>query len=284
MFWQETMTTLAPPREPSLLRKFRGASGEILKERRLPGFVLQKVRYDEGLEFSLHCHERPYVFLVLSGCYQESLGGEFVESPAGALRYLPAGVSHANRFAVETHILRVEIQPVTMEHIQELPWTLDRPGDIESVPAAWLATRLLSEFDGRDTLSDLSLEGILREVLVEAARCLQTMNASRGPRWLRAAREFLETRFLDDVRLSDVASVAGVHPVHLAREFRRHYQSSIGEFVRARRIAHASRLLSRSSTPIAEIAITCGFSDQSHFSSVFKRQMGVTPARFREAS
>ena len=122
------------------------------------------------------------------------------------------------------------------------------------------------------------------EILAEGSRRLQSKSAGRGPRWLRAAREYLEVRFLDDIRLNDVAQVAGVHPVHLAREFRRHYQSSIGEFVRERRIAHASRLLTRSATPIAEIAITCGFSDQSHFSSVFKRQMGVTPARFREAS
>ncbi len=284
MLWHESVMTLAPPREASLLRKFCGGSGEVLKQRRLPGFILQHVCYREGMDLSTHSHEKAYVSLIVEGCYEESYGGAFTESRAGALRYLPAGAPHANRFATDTRILRTEIQPQLMDHVRESSWTLDQPGEIQGVPSAWLANRLLAEFEGRDALSDLALEGILLEILAEGARTLQSKNAGRGPRWLRAAREYLETRFLEDIRLNEVAQVAGVHPVHLAREFRRHYQSSIGEFVRERRIAHASRLLARSSTPIAEIAITCGFSDQSHFSSVFKRQMGVTPARFREAS
>jgi AraC-like DNA-binding protein len=46
-------------------------------------------------------------------------------------------------------------------------------------------------------------------------------------------------------------------------------------------VQHASHLLAHSGTPLAEIALICGFSDQSHLSFLFKRYMGVSPSKFR---
>ena len=54
------------------------------------------------------------------------------------------------------------------------------------------------------------------------------------------------------------------------------------EFLRRKRIEHACHLVSTSNIALAEIAMTCGFSDQSHFSATFRRQVGLTPARFRQ--
>lgn len=284
MLWHDSGTALAIAAEPSPAREWRTPSGEVLKQRRLSGFTVQQVRYHPGTEISAHCHEQAYVTLVTEGHYLESYGGEFFRVGTGALRYLPAGFLHANRFPSEMTCLRVEIQQRVLDQIRESSRMLERPGEIQGVPAAWLANRLLLEFHEQDSVSGMALEGMLMEILAEGARSLQAKASGPTPRWLRSARAFLEMRFLEDIRLNDVAQIAGVHPVHLAREFRRHYRRSIGEFVRELRVAHASRLLAHSSTPIAEIAINCGFSDQSHFSSVFKKQMGVTPAKFREAS
>ena len=55
----------------------------------------------------------------------------------------------------------------------------------------------------------------------------------------------------------------------------------IGEYVRALRIERAARELVDTDTPIAEIGLRFGFFDQSHFSRVFKRHTGLTPAAFR---
>jgi AraC family transcriptional regulator len=90
--------------------------------------------------------------------------------------------------------------------------------------------------------------------------------------------------FSESLTLAGVAASVGVHPVHLARVFRQHYRCTIGEYVRQVRIEFASRELSVSDAPLAEIAFTSGFSDQSHFSKTFKRLTGQTPAQFRKAS
>ena len=70
----------------------------------------------------------------------------------------------------------------------------------------------------------------------------------------------------------------------LSREFRKHYDTTIGEFIRKRRIEHACQLLASSDTSLSEIALVCGFSDQSHFCAMFKSHTGLTPAKFRDMS
>ena len=77
------------------------------------------------------------------------------------------------------------------------------------------------------------------------------------------------------------ASEVGVHYVHLSRQFHKYNRCTIGDLIRRRRrVQHASHLLAHSRTPLAEIALICGFSDQSHLSFLFKRYMGLSPSKF----
>ena len=78
-------------------------------------------------------------------------------------------------------------------------------------------------------------------------------------------------------------NAAGVYPVHLAAVFRRFYHETIGDHVQKRRIEHAYDLLQKKDISLCEIAYECGFADQSHFTRVFKRRVGVTPGVFRSS-
>ena len=70
----------------------------------------------------------------------------------------------------------------------------------------------------------------------------------------------------------------------LAREFRRRFGCSIGDYVRRLRIEFACRELAISDVPLYEIAFAAGFSDHSHFARTFKRATGMTPGAYRAAS
>jgi AraC family transcriptional regulator len=98
---------------------------------------------------------------------------------------------------------------------------------------------------------------------------------------LRRARELLHDRFLETLSLSEIAGHAGVHPVHLARTFRKYYRCSIGEYQRRLRVEHASRQIINSSRSLAAVAVDAGFADQAHFCRVFKNYTGLTPSKFR---
>jgi AraC-like DNA-binding protein len=71
------------------------------------------------------------------------------------------------------------------------------------------------------------------------------------------------------------------HHVHLAREFRRHFGCTIGQFMRQRRVEFGSHRLTASTDSLAEIAFDAGFADQSHFANVFRGLVGMSPGAFR---
>ena len=82
--------------------------------------------------------------------------------------------------------------------------------------------------------------------------------------------------------LAEVAAVGGVHPAHLAREFRRHHHTSVASYVRCLRLTWAQGRLASSGDSIASVALEAGFADQSHFTRAFRRHSGLTPHAFRE--
>lgn len=108
-----------------------------------------------------------------------------------------------------------------------------------------------------------------------------TDSGRKFPKWLERVRNILEQRFAEPYKLSEIAAEAGVHPVHLAREFRKHYGYSVGEYLRRVRIEYACRELMGSNAAVTNIAFAAGFADQSHFSRTFKRLCGTTPGRYR---
>jgi AraC-like DNA-binding protein len=139
------------------------------------------------------------------------------------------------------------------------------------------------EFSAQDDIAPLAMEGVAaRNAGRKRALFRDDPHGSSAPGWLRRVRELLQSPISTRPAWRRWRRVAGVHPVHLSREFHRHYRMTIGEYLRKRRIEHASELLSNGQLSLAEIASTCGFSDQSHFCSRFKKHSGMTPAKFRD--
>jgi AraC family transcriptional regulator len=114
--------------------------------------------------------------------------------------------------------------------------------------------------------------------------CIAAMDARResdAPRWLRRVAEELDDTAVSPPPVTDLAGREGLHPVSLARLFRRHFGTSITERIRRRRVERAAGLLAADSAGLAEIALNTGFADQSHLSRVFRRETGLTPGAYR---
>jgi AraC family transcriptional regulator len=147
---------------------------------------------------------------------------------------------------------------------------------------AVLAWRLSAELRRSDSATPLAVAGILLELLAATARGRELRLRGAVPRWLRQARDYLHDRGRID-GLSEPAAAVGVHPVTLARGFRKAYGCSVGGYLRWLRLARATRQLVETDVALAEIALAAGFADQSHFSNAFRRETGLSPSAFRRA-
>lgn len=132
-----------------------------------------------------------------------------------------------------------------------------------------------------DALSPLIVEGLLLEMVGEASRQPAPVLGARHPRWLLQAQDLLREGFAQHLTLEEIARAVGVHRVHLAQAFHKHFHCTVGEYIRELRIDYACRQLATSSMSLVEIALAAGFADQSHFTRTFKQGKGMSPSQYR---
>lgn len=102
----------------------------------------------------------------------------------------------------------------------------------------------------------------------------------RERRVVRTIKDYLAQNYARTVSLDDLSNLSGLSPFHLLRAFRKETGLPPHEFLVSIRIERARQLLARS-VPLARVAHEVGFADQSHFTRVFKRVVGVTPGKYR---
>ena len=94
------------------------------------------------------------------------------------------------------------------------------PLKIEGWEALWLIRKLQAESLKEADSGSLIVEAIILQLLVITARCSRDERTNSTRAWLSNIRKVIEHQYLNEFRLSELASVAGVHRVHLVREFR----------------------------------------------------------------
>jgi len=99
----------------------------------------------------------------------------------------------------------------------------------------------------------------------------------------RRAKDIMQTRFAARLTMADVARECRLTPSYFARAFRRSTGMSPHQYLMDLRIQEAKRLLLSSSLPLADVALICGFGDQSYLTRVFTRSVGVSPGAWRKS-
>jgi len=122
-------------------------------------------------------------------------------------------------------------------------------------------------------------------VQVYTAYLKQAKDHPNPPAWTTQLRELIQDH-LDtnlSLRLTEVADTVQVNPSYLSREFARYFDNlSFGEYIRKLRIDKALQLLDTTAYALGEIAYLTGFSDQSHFTRIFKQHTGQSPSAYRK--
>ena len=100
---------------------------------------------------------------------------------------------------------------------------------------------------------------------------------------VRRIQEYVDRNITESIKVSELCALVNRTPSHFSRTFKRTVGVSPHAYVLRRRIQLASQLLAGSELPLSEIALHCGFGDQSHLSNRFREHRGMTPAAWRRA-
>lgn len=229
-----------------------------------------------------HSHESAFFCLALQGVCTENYGRKVRTYEPSSLSFLPAGEMHSLEFYKKgMRSFGIEIKLPLMEKFREYSLSLDESIHCRGGQLSLLFKKVYNEFCERDDTSPLAIEGIVLEMLAEVSRKQANKETKPSKRCLKIATEIIHERFSDCLTLEEISTEVGVHPVYLSRVFRQHYRCTIGDYIRRLRIEYASHQIQTTETPLLEISVNAGFSDQSHFSRIFKRQMGITPTKYR---
>ena len=262
---------------PIEMGKFVGAP---VRAQAFDGVSVAENTYAAGLCVAAHTHDAPLLSLVLHGNATEEIGSRTRELGVQSLLYTPAYEAHGHRFLTPGRWLNIQFSARWFQRVGAGEATLPTAPQLlrDGAAVSW-AARLAAELREPDGVSRFAVDGALLLLVADLSR-LPVAGERRRPRWLQSVEDAIEAAGAETPSVTDLAALAGVHASHLLRTFRRYHGTTVATYVRRRRIERARNEVAKGDRPLSMIALDAGFSDQSHFTRVFRQTFGETPARY----
>ena len=105
----------------------------------------------------------------------------------------------------------------------------------------------------------------------------------KTPAWAQVLKEIIQDHIDTSLSLKEISKGLEINPSYLSREFSKYFEDlSFGDYIRKQRIEKAKELMETQKYSLTEIAYLTGFSDQSHFTRIFKKYTGKNPSSFKK--
>jgi AraC-like DNA-binding protein len=232
--------------------------------------------------FPMHAHAEYTIGEVTEGTEVFMHRGVRTEAPSGSTIHISPSESHNGRAAGKAWAYvaaypGIELLRATMpEYFRDGTPSFRSPVSLCPKTKGRLIAFVQGVFLGSDPLWAQSEFLDFVALLLESDALYAQKQDVNVQTKLRIVREFLDDAPAQNATLIDLARLASLPPLALLRAFRRQIGSTPYVYRTARRIEVAKKLL-RECRPIAEVALDCGFADQSHLTTTFRRWTGVTP-------
>jgi len=239
------------------------------------------VDYAPNARMAAHDHATLGISIVLRGTVEETVGRTTEQAGTAGFVVKPPGTVHSNRFGpAGARLLSVEIRPALAEELVATA-AFHRWRWLHTTAVLRIAARTLHAGSGPTPAAAERADTLIADIVDLLAGESGRTAGGRPPAWLLAIRDRLHVEYAGPCRARDLARDAGVHPVYLARVFRRHFGCSLTEYLRRQRVRAAAAALGEPVPLVAGVAAAAGFADQSHLCRTFRAAVGVAPAGYR---
>lgn len=227
-----------------------------------------------------HYHENPYFTYLLQGKLFEANKRDSYYLEPGNLLFHNWQDAHYNIKPREfTRGFHIELNTEWFSAFDIQILDFEGSINLENPIAKNLMNHIFVDSKINDPYSTLSIESNL--IALFSAMETSKKESSKRPVWVGQLKELLLEEKID-YSLQNLSASLGLHPVHLSREFSRYFGTSLGNYIRLLKINQAFNLIVSNKFSLTEICYQCGFYDQSHFITNFKRIYGTTPSKIQK--
>ena len=206
----------------------------------------------------------------------------------------PAGVESGWRWHVKTKCIIITLDPVKFERfartelgillstqqLKDLPQFLD-----EDITQSGIQLKEALQSDlGSQVMFESFARVFLTKLILKYGLQEEEYNFSKSftARHYKQVLNYIAANYGKNILLEDLAARSDLSTSHFSRLFKQTIGQSPYQFLMAYRVEQAKKMLDKPNALMIDIAMDCGFSDQAHFSRVFKKIEGVTPKKYRQ--
>jgi len=241
-------------------------------------FTITDTEYTHN-KVNWHFHENPYFTYLLQGkLYEANKKEEYYLAPGSLLFHNWQDAHHNIKPKKYTRGFHIEfnLEWFSKHDISSLDFegslNLKNPLIKSLMNEVFLETKL------NDNQSQLSIELLMIDIF-NRTKTQEEDKHRKKPEWTKKLQEILLDTEID-FTLTKLSKELNIHSVHLSREFHKYFGTTLGHYIRRLKLNKAIILISTTNFSMTEISYKCGFYDQSHFISNFKKIYKVSPSLF----
>ena len=257
--------------------EFFGQTNETLD---FDGLIITDTEYTHPY-VDWHYHENAYFTFLLQGNMTEGNKKEIYDCSAGTLLYHHWEDAHYNiKPDIFTRGFHIEIPREWFENLNISKDHLEGSFNIKNPALKLLMYKIFKETKINDNTSGTSAHQLLLDIFSQLSA--QKPSSEKKPIWVKQIDELLHESFVEKLNLTEISQIVNIHPIHLSRDFHKYFHCNLGDYIRKLKINKSLSILTANEKSLTEIALECGFSDQSHFIRCFKENTGITPLKYKK--
>lgn len=255
-----------------------------------------QIPHSPRYHMTYHWHTQWEIVWIESGCFHMTLDNETRVCNEGDVLFITDGMLHGgipencvydcivfdlNMLMKDNHACTSTIQNIINHKIKILPLISDKSGRIlpivKNLSNALAEKKYGYEFLTQGYLYELLgviLEKNLYEEMADNSIAAERLNS------IKEVLAYISDNYSSNISLDSLAKIAGMNPKYFCRYFRSMTERTPIDYLNYYRIECACEMLSTKDISIKEVAISCGFNDESYFIKIFHKYKGITPKQF----